>query len=301
MDRVSTPGTATSQFIQADDDDDIDESALPAFSHPTMRPSTPPLNKGKSRAPEQLALPTGSAPSQLSGNVGTPIAGAGRGARRNIGGVQVESRSGGIDTLDEPITTTIVRDLRSIYHKLIQVLYPPRRGRNREVLRDWDLWGPLVLCLGLGALLSLNAPAANSISVFTAVIVIVSLGTFVVTVQTKLLGGKISFFQGLCVLGVLYRPSQRRRSRSLVRPEDLYQSTDCFRCLGLVYMGFHEFPLGIKNRAATDFASRLPAAAVLLRPRMDDINSMTILIVFTVSLLYTTDELRTGEQPLCGF
>ena len=23
-------------------------------------------------------------------------------------------------------------------------------------LRDWDLWGPLVLCLGLGALLSLN-------------------------------------------------------------------------------------------------------------------------------------------------
>jgi len=206
MDRVSTPGTATSQFIQADDDDDIDESALPAFSHPTMRPSTPPLNKGKSRAPEQLALPTGSAPSQLSGNVGTPIAGAGRGARRNIGGVQVESRSGGIDTLDEPITTTIVRDLRSIYHKLIQVLYPPRRGRNREVLRDWDLWGPLVLCLGLGALLSLNAPAANSISVFTAVIVIVSLGTFVVTVQTKLLGGKISFFQGLCVLGYCIAP-----------------------------------------------------------------------------------------------
>jgi len=207
MDRVLTPGTATSQFIQADDDDDIDESALPGFSHPTMRPITPPLNKGKSRAPEQLALPAGSAPpNQISGNIGTPIGSASRGARQNFGGIQVESRSGGVDTLDEPVLTTIVRDLKSIYHKLIQVLYPPRQGKNREVLRDWDLWGPLVLCLGLGALLSLNAPAANSISVFTAVIVIVSLGSFVVTVQTKLLGGKISFFQGLCVLGYCIAP-----------------------------------------------------------------------------------------------
>jgi len=114
MDGTPTPTTATSQFIQAgspnfrsscglwklmlgfldDDDDDIDESAIPAFSHPTMRPSTPPLNKGKSRAPEQLALPAGSAPSnQLSGNIGTPIGSASRGTRRDIGGVQVESRS----------------------------------------------------------------------------------------------------------------------------------------------------------------------------------------------------------------
>lgn len=77
----------------SDDDDDIDESAIPAFSHPTMRPNTPPLNKGKSRAPEQLALPTGSVPpNQVSGNIGTPIASASRGARRNFGGIQVESR-----------------------------------------------------------------------------------------------------------------------------------------------------------------------------------------------------------------
>ena len=113
MDGVPTPTTATSQFIQAgrsnsclglrvvetdagfsDDDDDIDESALPAFSHPTMAPSTPPLNKHKSRAPEQLALPTSSAsPNQLSGNIGTPIGIATRGTRQNFGGIQVESRS----------------------------------------------------------------------------------------------------------------------------------------------------------------------------------------------------------------
>jgi hypothetical protein len=113
MDGVPTPTTATSQFIQAgrykltfdlrvvetdtglsDDDDDIDESAIPTFSHPTMRPNTPPLRVGKSRAPEQLGLPARSAPSdQLSGNIGTPIGGATRGARQNFGGIHVESRS----------------------------------------------------------------------------------------------------------------------------------------------------------------------------------------------------------------
>ena len=77
-----------------DDDDDIDESAIPAFTHPTMRPSTPPLNKGKSRASDQLAFPTGSAPpNQLSGNIGAPVGGTSRGARQNFGGIQVESRS----------------------------------------------------------------------------------------------------------------------------------------------------------------------------------------------------------------
>ncbi len=62
---------------------------------------------------------------------------------------------GGVDTLDEPITATIVRlskasfpssvladlaraqgrDLLSIYNKLVQVLYPIRKGTGREVLR----------------------------------------------------------------------------------------------------------------------------------------------------------------------
>jgi hypothetical protein len=69
------------------------------------------------------------------------------------------------------------RDLLSIYSKLVQVLYPRRKGSGREVLRyclgphmvissvtklfhpscrDWDLWGPLVLCLLLGVMLSVN-------------------------------------------------------------------------------------------------------------------------------------------------
>ncbi|EJD49583.1 Yip1-domain-containing protein, partial [Auricularia subglabra TFB-10046 SS5] len=115
-------------------------------------------------------------------------------------------RNTGVDTLDEPVTTTIARDLLSIYTKLVQVLYPIRSGEAREVLRDWDLWGPLILCLMLGVMLSLNAPENQALGVFTGVVVLISVGSVVVTVQAKLLGGRVSFFQGLCVLGYCVAP-----------------------------------------------------------------------------------------------
>ncbi|KAI0342785.1 Yip1-domain-containing protein [Trametopsis cervina] len=211
-DGLTTPLTSHSQFIQADDDDDLDEDAIPGFAHPAIAstPQTAAFDKGKGRATEQLGPPSGNAgplrsPS-LSGNIGSAPAAAPASSRRMVGGVQVESRSTGIDTLDEPITTTIGRDLLSIYTKLVQVLYPPRGGASREVLRDWDLWGPFVLCLLLGILLSVNAPAAQSLGVFTSVVVIISLGSLVITVQAKLLGGRVSFFQGLCVFGYCVAP-----------------------------------------------------------------------------------------------
>ncbi|TBU33345.1 Yip1-domain-containing protein [Dichomitus squalens] len=203
---ATTPLTSTSQFIEADDDD-LDEEAIPSFTHPGLAssPHSPGQDKGKARAPEQLASAGAAA---VSGNIGTPVNGAGalQPNRRSVGGVQVETRYTGTDTLDEPIATTIGRDLLSIYTKLIQVLYPPRNNGSRDLLRDWDLWGPLILCLMLGILLSVNAPASQSLSVFTSVVVIIALGSLVVTVQAKLLGGRVSFFQGLCALGYCIAP-----------------------------------------------------------------------------------------------
>jgi hypothetical protein len=70
-----------------------------------------------------------------------------------------------------------------------------------ESLRDWDLWGPLLICLGLGVLLSLKAPVGQASLVFATVFVAVWLGSAVVTINTQLLGGTISFFQSVCVLG----------------------------------------------------------------------------------------------------
>nr|GAT60677.1 predicted protein [Mycena chlorophos] len=205
-----TPMTGNSTFITADDDD-FDEDAIPSFSHPTIPSPQSPApwpGKGKGRAtqPEQLAQPSNGNPwagsSSVSGNIGSGPTGP---TRTAVGGLQVERRYTGDDTLDEPVSATLARDLISIYHKLVQVLYP-RRASGREVLKDWDLWGPLILCLGLGLMMSMSAPASQSLNIFTSVIVICSVGALTVTIQAKLLGGRVSFFQGLCVLGYCIAP-----------------------------------------------------------------------------------------------
>lgn len=75
-----------------------------------------------------------------------------------------------------------------------------------ESLRDWDLWGPLIVCLALAVLLSLKAPEGQASLVFAAVFCAVWLGSTVVTINAQLLGGTISFFQSVCVLGYCVFP-----------------------------------------------------------------------------------------------
>ncbi|KAJ3028946.1 Yip1 member 6 [Rhizophlyctis rosea] len=101
-----------------------------------------------------------------------------------------------IDTLDEAVSVTIMRDLKSIAAKLKQVLLPA--GDNKNILRAcpcrWarrggDLWGPLLLCLALSIRLSITF--AKPENMFTAIFVIVWCGAGVVTLNSKLLGGKM--------------------------------------------------------------------------------------------------------------
>ncbi|KAI8976745.1 Yip1 domain-containing protein [Pilobolus umbonatus] len=115
----------------------------------------------------------------------------------------VNSSYTGEDTLDEPVSVTIMRDLKKVANKSLQVLHP---NGDRQVLRDWDLWGPLILCLTLALLLSIRAPETQSVAIFTGVFVIVWLGAAIVTLNAKLLGGTISFFQSVCVIGYCLFP-----------------------------------------------------------------------------------------------
>lgn len=83
-------------------------------------------------------------------------------------------------------------------------------GQNqREVinsLKDWDLWGPLFLCLALSVLLSFEATPSQASTVFASIFVVVWVGAAIVTVNAQLLGGTISFFQSVCVLGYCIFP-----------------------------------------------------------------------------------------------
>lgn len=75
----------------------------------------------------------------------------------------------------------------------------------RVELRDWDLWGPLFICMSLAVLLSLKAHDEASL-VFSVIFVIMWLGAAVVTVNGQLLGGRLSFFQSVCLLGYCVFP-----------------------------------------------------------------------------------------------
>ncbi|ELU08910.1 hypothetical protein CAPTEDRAFT_178326 [Capitella teleta] len=111
------------------------------------------------------------------------------------------------NTLDEPVKDTIMRDARAVGKKFLHVLYPKE---SRSLLREWDLWGPLVLCVFLAMMLQGSTETANDLNdggpQFAEVFVIYWVGAAIVTMNTKLLGGSISFFQSICVLGYCVLP-----------------------------------------------------------------------------------------------
>jgi len=118
-----------------------------------------------------------------------------------------------LNTLDEPVLDTIKRDLAAIGQKFLHVLYPKS---SKMLLREWDLWGPLILCLFLAVTLQTSVQSEDGVSQqrgstpsgpqFTHVFLIYWLGAAVVTLNIKLLGGSISFLQSVCVLGYCVLP-----------------------------------------------------------------------------------------------
>eukprot|EP00298_Acanthocystis_sp_HF-20_P000020 c10017_g1_i1.p1 GENE.c10017_g1_i1~~c10017_g1_i1.p1 ORF type:complete len:186 (+),score=33.37 c10017_g1_i1:51-608(+) len=111
-----------------------------------------------------------------------------------------------LSTIDEPIKETLMRDIRMVGTKLKHVMDPRTKNEVKKQLRDWDLWGPLVLCLCLSIILSSRAPTDQTSLVFAAVFFIVWVGAALVTINAVLLGGNISFFQSVCVLGYCIFP-----------------------------------------------------------------------------------------------
>ena len=122
---------------------------------------------------------------------------------------QDQIRLGTTTTLDEPVSETILRDIRQVISKLRIVLIPLGTDSHLSVLqklKEWDLWGPLFVCLLLSVTLSITAPGSTSSVVFAAVFVIVWCGSALVTLNAQLLGGNLSFFQSVCILGYCVFP-----------------------------------------------------------------------------------------------
>jgi len=95
------------------------------------------------------------------------------------------------NTLDEPISQTIKRDLSAVGTKFAAVLWPKEK---QSLLREWDLWGPLILCTIMATILQghgdENGNDGDGGPQFAEVFVIVWVGAMIVTLNTKLLGMK---------------------------------------------------------------------------------------------------------------
>ena len=121
------------------------------------------------------------------------------------GSMGQQPASGSQGTLDEPIRDTIMRDVNSIKSKFSFILFPSA-DRVNGLSKDWDLWGPFILCLVLSVILASQAPENQKGYVFALVYIFVWAGSAIVTLNGLLLKGKTSLFQTVCVLGYCFLP-----------------------------------------------------------------------------------------------
>ncbi len=107
---------------------------------------------------------------------------------------------GAYNTLDEPKRESIKRDVNSIMAK-IKIAILPMKSKNSKALQDWDFWGPLILCLILGLVLSWQKHSDNGGIVFIMIFTIVWIGGLIVSLNSQFLGVNLSIFQCICILG----------------------------------------------------------------------------------------------------
>lgn len=96
-------------------------------------------------------------------------------------------------TLNEPVSTTLYRDLFRIFLKIKYTLNPfLKNDEKRFLIYDWDLWGPLLFTI----LLSLNL-AINSINKGACLVLIFSvfwLGGAVLYLNGNFLGVNMYYY-----------------------------------------------------------------------------------------------------------
>ena len=109
------------------------------------------------------------------------------------------------NTLDETILETILRDLSLIYTKLKFVVIPyGSKDKKSHHIKQWDLWGPLILNLILACTLALNAEDKSQMIIL--IFGIFWIGGVILYLNANFLGVKASVFQIFCLLGYCLFP-----------------------------------------------------------------------------------------------
>lgn len=110
-----------------------------------------------------------------------------------------------IGTLSEPIKTTIKRDFSKILSKITLVLIPKESNYNSQTIKDWDLWGPLIISILLSLLIGYNKDQDTGL-LFIIIFFIIWIGGFIITLNAQFLGSNINLFQSICLIGYCISP-----------------------------------------------------------------------------------------------
>lgn len=107
----------------------------------------------------------------------------------------------GVNSLKEPIKATLKRDVETIYTKLkfFFNFNAPINSHMEHEIRNYDLWGPFVFFLMFAVTSSLHQRSVEG--VFTVVIMVLTFGSFILTVNSKLLNVNLSILQGVSLIG----------------------------------------------------------------------------------------------------
>ena len=109
------------------------------------------------------------------------------------------------NTLNEAVYETICRDFFLIYLKLKYVINPFISKEKKYIqIRQWDLWGPLILNIILSITLSFNTKEKGQIT--SLIFIIFWFGGLAIYLNNYFLGVKASIFQIFCLLGYCLFP-----------------------------------------------------------------------------------------------
>lgn len=103
---------------------------------------------------------------------------------------------------------TFGREFHGVMYKFMYVLIPRATHDGTNKLRNWDLWGPFAMTLIFGLLINSNLWDYHLLDSDQFILLFFSVfgGAVIITFNTRVLGGHISFLQSVSVLGYCLFP-----------------------------------------------------------------------------------------------
>ena len=85
------------------------------------------------------------------------------------------------------------------------MLIPNANIDKSSYIKDWDLWGPLLICVLLSIIIGYGKNE-NTGLLFVTVFFVIWIGGVIVTLNAQFLGSKVTIFQSICLLGYCVFP-----------------------------------------------------------------------------------------------